>query len=101
MTFDIIVLVVVNILNLIDYVQTMYAVKYFGISIESNPFVRFLLEHNCMGVVKLGLPIIWAVFYIFIIKKDKLQLISLCLAAIFYFFLVLYNFGVLEELGLL
>jgi hypothetical protein len=42
MALTIILLVLVCILNVVDYVQTIYGIQIFGLSIEFNPFARFL-----------------------------------------------------------
>ena len=49
----IIPLIISYILNIVDYVFTAYWVHHFGVSIEANPFGRWLFKHNIAWVFKI------------------------------------------------
>ena len=53
-----ILLVMAYFLNLIDYVQTIYGIQKFGLSIELNPLMRFCFEHDIALQVKLIMPLL-------------------------------------------
>ena len=77
-------LILIYILNLIDYWQTMYVVRLCGIGAELNPIGRFLLENNCGWVVKLIVaPILLATMGIIIRTERKWSWAA-------YFMLILY-----------
>jgi hypothetical protein len=101
MTITIISLVAIFLLNLIDCAQTVYAINLFGIGIEANPIARFLFEHNCALEVKLVMIPIALVVMGFIIKSDKrFAWTPYCLLA-WYIYIVVHNFVVLAQLGVL
>jgi hypothetical protein len=47
------ILLITYILNIIDYLFTLYWVRKYGIEIESNPFGRWLFDNNIAWVVKI------------------------------------------------
>lgn len=47
------ILLITYILNIIDYLFTLYWVRTYGIEIEANPFGRWLFENNIAWVVKI------------------------------------------------
>ena len=46
-------LIITYILNIIDYLFTLYWVRTYGIEIEGNPFGRWLFDNNIAWVVKI------------------------------------------------
>ncbi len=97
----IILLIITYILNLIDYWQTMYAISLFGLSVELNPVTRFLFKHNCAGEVKIIVPIILLTALGFIVKAEKENIWAVYFVVIFYFLLILHNFAMLIQMGIL
>jgi hypothetical protein len=72
MTRVIISLIAIYALNIVDYFQTIYAVRLCGIRAELNPIGRFLLENNCGWVVKIIVaPILLATMGIIIRTERK------------------------------
>ena len=97
----ILLLIIMNALNFLDYLQTIYAIQYLGMSVELNPFMRFLFEHNCAGVVKLGALIILSVYFLFDITRDRTRIWKPCFTTLLLFILVMRNFIELKSMGLL
>lgn len=84
MTKVIVSLVATYILNIVDYLQTIYAVRLCGTGVELNPIGRFLLENNCGWVVKIIVaPILLATMGIIIRTERKWSWAA-------YFMLILY-----------
>lgn len=50
---DNIVLAIAYALNIIDYLFTRHWVNLYGISVEGNPFGRWLFENNLAGAFKI------------------------------------------------
>ena len=85
MTRVIVSLIAIYALNIVDYFQTIYAVRLCGIGVEANPIGRFLLENNCGWVVKLIVaPILLATMGIIIRTERKWSWAA-------YFMLILYT----------
>lgn len=101
MTKTIILLVSVYILNVIDYVQTMYAIQEVGLAVELNPIMQFLYQNNFVWPVKLVMPVVLLVIWGFIIKADKRLIWSVYILFAVYLFVVFNNFIVSIKLGLL
>lgn len=92
MIIEIILLVLIYILNIIDYFQTIYAIQLFGIGVELNPIGRFMLENECAWIVKfIGVPILLTAIG-FIIKYDKKQSWAVYFLLTMFLFLVIHNF---------
>lgn len=88
-------------LNLIDCIQTVYAVQLFGIGIESNPIARFMFEHNCAVPMKLiVVPTLLAVMGV-ITNRDKRFIWALYCILALYAYVVTHNFAVLFQMGAL
>jgi hypothetical protein len=97
----IILLIAIYILNLIDYWQTMYAIQIFGTGVEANPIARFLIENNCGGLVKfIGVPMSLAIIGIATHFNKRLIWTIYVLLAL-YGCLVIHNFIILSQAGIL
>lgn len=97
----IILLVATFLLNIVDYVQTMYAIQQLGIGVEFNPLGRFLLENDLAWAAKFVLvPIVLTIMGI-VIHKDKKAAWSAYFLFVFYICLVLHNFMMLARAGLI
>ena len=101
MIHTIIMLVILYILNVIDYMQTIYAIDNFGLAAEVNPFMRMLLENNCAWVLKLVIIPLLIIGASWAIKKLSGGMWLVWLITIFYLLLVIHNFCVLGAAGLL
>lgn len=96
-----IVLIIIYLLNLIDCFQTMYAIQLFGIGVEANPIARFMFEHNCALVLKLVLVLIALVVMGVVIRADKRFIWAPYCLLVFYTYIVVRNFIVLDQMGAL
>ena len=47
-------LIIAYLLNIIDYLFTSHWVNLYGLSVEGNPFGKWLFEYNVAGVFKIG-----------------------------------------------
>lgn len=67
------VLILVYILNVIDYYETIYLIQNCGIDGELNPVMRFLVENDyAWGLKIIGVAILLIIYAILlIIGKDK------------------------------
>lgn len=100
MTIEIILLILIYILNIIDYFQTVYAIQLFGIGVEINPIGRFMLSNNCAWAFKfIGVALILTAIG-FIIKYDKKQSWAVYFLLIVFLFLVIHNFYQLAQVGI-
>jgi hypothetical protein len=97
----IILLALIYALNIIDYIQTTYAIQLFGLNIEANPIVRFLFEHNCAWVFKIILFPIALVIAGMTARLDKRVIWAICMLLALYLGAVINNFIVLFRLGAL
>lgn len=95
MTRVIISLIAIYALNIVDYFQTIYAVRLCGIGVEINPIGRFLLENNCGWVVKLIMvPIVLTIMGA-TIRKERAWSWTAYFLLVFYSGVVLSNFNML------
>lgn len=101
MTTTIILLIVTFILNLIDYWQTIYGTHLFGIGIELNPIGRFLLTHNYVWVGKLIAVPLALIGLGLIIKSERKHIWAAYLLVIWFLIIVINNFIVLYQLGVI
>lgn len=106
----IISLIMIYLLSIVDYFQTIYAVNIFGIGIELNPIARFLISHNCGFIAKLiVVPILLTViFWIARYFKRLSWTVELKILSFGVYFLltigflvVIHNFIVLANIGIL
>lgn len=87
-----IALVLIYIINLIDYWQTMYAVRMCGIGAELNPIARFLLETNYGWVAKfIIMPILLTIVGI-LVRTDRKMAWVVYAALVWYIAIVAHNF---------
>lgn len=101
MTCVIILLISTYLLNVIDYLQTVYIIDNFGLEAELNPIMLALINNEQMWVVKLLLVPLLLVFIGWVIKKINYGTWAAWILAIFYLWLVLHNFRVLWLGGLM
>lgn len=88
----IIQLFIIYLLNLVDYWQTMYAVRLYGIGVEINPIARFLLETNYGWVVKfIIMPILLTIVGI-LVRTDRKMAWVVYAALVWYIAIVAHNF---------
>ncbi len=99
MTIIIIPLVIIYLLNLIDYFQTMYAIENFGIGIEANPTARFLIENDLGCLLKLIVMPIMLILVGVLVYKEKRMLWAIYLLLASFLVLVINNFIVLSQMG--
>jgi hypothetical protein len=101
MLHTVIALVILYILNLTDYLQTVYAISNFGLAAEVNPVMYYLFENNCAWVLKLVIiPIVLVITY-WALKQLKSGTWLVWLITGFYLLLVIHNFCMLGLAGLL
>ena len=101
MITTIVLLVLIGIFNVIDYQQTIYAVQFYGVVVEANPIVRFLIEQDCMAIIKLILfPIVLVVMGV-IVYLDKRLIWYVYALFVLYGGLIIHNFIMLSRMGLL
>ena len=93
-------LITTYVLNIIDYIQTIYAIQLCGISVEANPIARLFFENNCAWVFKLIVMPIALIVIGLIIKVDKKQVWAACVLFICYCIVVLHNFIQLSQMGI-
>lgn len=92
---NIIVLIIVYILNIIDYIFTAQWVKNFGIDVEANPFGRWMFENNVAWVFKiLIVGILLAALGYFVYKYSKFAWVCYVPFTV-YTSVVLYHIGIL------
>lgn len=85
-------LILIYILNLIDYWQTMYVVRLCGIGAELNPIARFLLETNYGWVVKfIIMPILLTIVGI-LVRTDRTMAWAVYAILVWYIAIVAHNF---------
>lgn len=90
------------ILNIIDYVQTMYAVQIFGVGVELNPIGRFCLEYNYAPFLKFIVMFLILSFIGFIVIKIESKFVYVpCVLAVWYVVVVWHNFNQLKLAGIL
>lgn len=94
------ILIITYILNVIDYIETIYLIQRYGTEVEGNPIMRYLFENNYDFVAKLIIPAILLLVCGIISKKDKTYMQPIYLATAYYSFLVIHNFSVIVQAGL-
>ena len=97
----IVLLAIIFALNIIDCIQTLYAVENRGMGVEGNPGAKFLFANDLAIISKfIILPILLMILGI-IVYFDRKQIWSLYLLLIFFIYVIAHNFVVLIQLGLL
>ena len=91
-------LILIYILNLIDYFQTIYAVQLVGIGIELNPIARFLLENNYGRIAKFIVVLIALTIMGITIRIERRMSWAAYVLLVFYICIVINNFVVLLRL---
>lgn len=97
-------LIIIYILNLIDYWQTMTAVQFFGIGVEANPIARILINSGYGWFAKIVIvPILLSLLGFVIYKQEikiyqKIQSMTIYVMLIYYIIVVINNFIVLSRL---
>lgn len=92
-------LIIIYVLNLIDYFQTAYTISLFGIGVELNPIGRWLFSIGCAWVPKIIIvPMLLVIMGLIIWKYRELSW-EIYLLLIFYILVVINNFNIMLELG--
>ena len=94
-----IVLIITYILNVIDYIETIYLIQHFGIAVEGNPIMRFIFENSYGWVAKLIVPAVLLIGYGIIAYKDRRLLRPIYAATSVYVFLVIHNLSLIMQAG--
>lgn len=77
-------LLIIWLLNLFDYICTIYTINLYGIDMELNPMMRYLFNYPILcGVVKLGIPLITCVL-IYLTRENKIIKVLTWLLLLFY-----------------
>ena len=100
MIWTIILLTITGVLNIVDYFQTIYAVQFFGLGVELNPIAHFLFNANCEWIKLIIVPIMLIILG-FAIKTNKSMSWTAWVLAILYLVVVINNFSVLMQLGIM
>lgn len=101
MVLTIILLVVICILNFVDYFQTMQAVRVLGVGVETNPLGRFLIENGLGAIAKfIVVPALLSVMG-FITCLDKRHRWAIYVLLVLYICVVANNFNMLFRMGLI
>jgi hypothetical protein len=76
-------LILTYLLNILDYLFTLYWVRKFGIEIEGNPIGRWMFSHNIAWLFKIVLNggLLWAVGYYVRNHPEDAYLAWICLIA--------------------
>ena len=84
-------LIITFVLNIADYLFTLYFVHLYGLEVEANPFGRWLLEKPWRGIVfkVLGIAALLAVLYVF--RSHKIAVIGSWIVMVAYAALVIYH----------
>ena len=98
---SIILLVIIFILNIIDYFQTIYGVKHIGLEVESNPIARFLLKHNLGWIPKFILVPASLIIMGILANIYKWTLWFILTLFGLYAYMVIYNFVMMHRAGIL
>ena len=93
------ILIITYILNVIDYLETIYLIQHYGIAVEGNPIMRFLFEHPYGWVAKLIVPAVLLIGYGIIAYKDRRMLRPIYVAAAVYGFIVIHNLSLVMQVG--
>ena len=95
----IIMLIEICLLNIIDCVQTVYAVDLYGLGIEANPIARYMLQNDSAVTIKLiAIPIILTIIGIVVYIDRRFRWVVYGVL-IYYMALVLHNYSVLVQMG--
>ena len=101
MISTIISLIIIYLLNLIDYFQTRYVISIFGLGVEANPIGRFLFEHNLAWPVKILVVPILLLIAGYVVKVNRKLVWMVYLLLVLYLFVVTSNFIMLIYAGIL
>jgi len=85
----------IYLLNIFDYLCTMFWVNKYGIEIEANPISRFFIQNNLLGFVKI---VIVGILLYYIEKKNKFKKLNIFLLII-YLMLAVYHIYLLVMTG--
>ena len=85
------ILIITYILNVIDYLETLYLIQHFGTEVEGNPIMRYLFESNCAWIAKLIVPAVLLIGCGILAHKDRAFLKPITVATAVYAFIVVHN----------
>lgn len=95
----IIMLIEICLLNIIDCVQTVYAIQIFGIGVEANPIARWMFENDCAIILKLTvIPVVLVIIGIVVYIDRRFRWVVYGVFA-FYLYVVLNNCFALVQMG--
>ena len=95
------ILIITYILNVIDYLETLYLIQHFGIAVEGNPIMSPLFESGYAWIAKLVIPAVLLIGYGIIARKDRRLIRPIYAATAVYLFLAIHNFSLILQAGLL
>lgn len=97
----VVLLIIIYLLNLVDYWQTTLAISLCGIGVELNPIARFLIENDYGWVVKIIVFAALLVVMGFLVHKIPSQIYMIYVLAIVFCIVVIHNFIMLTRMGAL
>jgi hypothetical protein len=91
--------IVLNELNALDYLSTVTCITRFGIGGELNPILRVLFSNMLLAFLfkMVVIPLLILIPVIFILEKKRPALVALVIGSIIYFTLVANNFLILTK----
>ncbi|MBE5869271.1 MAG: hypothetical protein E7293_10035 [Lachnospiraceae bacterium] len=87
-------LIISYILNIVDYIFTLYWVKLYGIEMEGNPFGRWMLEHHLAWVFKILVVGVLFVLLGYMIKRYRKGMKAAYLILTVYSAVVVYHISI-------
>lgn len=95
----IIIFILIYILNIIDYFETVYCIQAMGIKVEANRLARFLFKYHIAWIPKfLMFPILLIIMGYLVIAIDIYQIWAPIALLIFYFYVAIHNAKVIQKI---
>lgn len=99
--FKIIVLLIMTyLLNCVDYMQTTYMIRQFGLCVELNPIARLLFEYDLAWTFKIIVSAIAYTAIGIIVAIERKLSWTVYLLATLYFLVVAHNFAMLAKVDI-
>ena len=95
------ILIITYILNVIDYLETLYLIRHFGTEVEGNPIMRYMFENNLAIQAKLIIPAVLLLLCGLITKNNKTLLRPIGIATAYCLFLVIHNLALIIQAGII
>ena len=84
-------LLTIYLLNLFDYIMTLYYVNNYGLWVEQNPLMRELLPYPVLTfIVKMGIPTLCCILC-YIVKDKPIIKIATWVLLIFYAYVAIHH----------